>query len=264
MDLIIDCLVNKNVETTTKKAGRISGRLFCQKNSIFYLLSSVEVLVCDLEVVEERVAVEGFAEEERLVGADLVTWALVLRCSPLWRLYCWRSRSDLEVDVAAGRVVVVVAGLVEAGCWVACPVVVFSICCHSWSVRRYTFPSLSVYTLFRVDCRVTVFVLVDRLGVEGCVVVVLVVDGRVDGCVVVGLVDVEGLVEGWVVVCLDVDWVVCRVVEGLVEVDWRVDVCVDVRVPVVPASVRFVFKEGRDASEGPATRRLDSTPVLCW
>jgi len=45
-------------------------------------------------------------------------------------------------------------------------------------------------------------VLVDRVGVEGCVVDVRVVDGRVDGCVVVGLVDVEGLVEGWVVVCL--------------------------------------------------------------
>jgi len=54
----------------------------------------------------------------------------------------------------------------------------------------------------RVDCRVTGLVLVDRVGVEGCVVDVRVVDGRVDGCVVVGLVDVEGLVEGWVVVCL--------------------------------------------------------------
>jgi hypothetical protein len=107
-------------------------------------------------------------------------------------------------------------------------------------------------------------VLVDRVGVEGCVVDVLVVDGRVDGCVVVGLVDVEGLVEGWVVVCLvDGCVVVCLVVEGLVEVDCRVDVCVEVRVPVVPESVLFVFMEERDASEGPATRRLDSTPVLC-
>jgi hypothetical protein len=33
--------------------------------------------------------------------------------------------------VAAGRVVVVVAGLVVVGCWVAGLVVVFSIGCHS-------------------------------------------------------------------------------------------------------------------------------------
>jgi len=69
------------------------------------------------------------------------------------------------------------------------------------------FPSLSVYTLLRDDCRVCVVEV--RLGVEdGLVVVLVVVEVRVDGCVVVCLI-VDGLVEDWVVVC--------RVVEVRVE-----------------------------------------------
>ena len=43
----------------------------------------------------------------------------------------------------------------------------------------------------------------------------------------------------------------------------RVVVCVDVLVPVDPVDL-LVFREERDASDGPITRRLVSTPVLCW
>ena len=71
---------------------------------------------------------------------DLVALELVLRCSPLSRLYCWRSRSEREEDVDVGRVLVVVlvdgvvAGVAE-GCVVVALVagchVLFSRFCHS-------------------------------------------------------------------------------------------------------------------------------------
>jgi hypothetical protein len=43
----------------------------------------------------------------------------------------------------------------------------------------------------------------------------------------------------------------------------RVEVWVDVLVPVDSVDL-LVFREERDASDGPITRRLVSTPVLCW
>ena len=51
-------------------------------------------------------------------------------------------------------------------------------------------------------------------------------------------------------------------------VDWagserRVEVCVDVLDSADPVDL-LEFREERDASDGPMTRRLVSTPVLCW
>ena len=84
-----------------------------------------------------------------------------------------------------------------------------------------------MYTLLRLDCRVV-----------GRVVEVRSVVDRVS-------------VEVRVVV------VVLPVCAGS---ERRVDVCVE---GLVPASVLLEFSEERDASDGPITRRLVSTPVLC-
>mgnify|MGYP005620449117 CR=1 FL=1 len=56
---------------------------------VCYLLPPSEGRVCDSEPEEERFVFAGLEEEEeRVVLVLRVTWALVLRCSPLWRLYC--------------------------------------------------------------------------------------------------------------------------------------------------------------------------------
>ena len=61
-------------------------------------------------------------------------------------------------------------------------------------------------------------------------------------------------VEVPVVVVLPVD---CAGSEG------RVEVCVDVLDSADPVDL-LVFREEREASDGPITRRLVSTPALCW
>jgi len=43
----------------------------------------------------------------------------------------------------------------------------------------------------------------------------------------------------------------------------RVEVCVDVLDSADPVDL-LEFREEREASDGPITRRLVSTPVLCW